>query len=197
MDFERKLHVVLRIFVKDRDPKIQELRPAFFHESGRGLRIKIEVFPKRRAHEAGDDRNPEVLCGRGSEHHLLAGPFADLVGLSTVFLRAEIIQAGVVVVANTLTEHVRGDSPGFQIIFCKERIELIAVGLVGSGAGQIDDTAAERHFKTVITDLTGHFADVLQRHVGKLSDAECNGLCHMMISFLICVPSALQLRLRS
>ena len=118
VDLQAELDAALLEDVEDRVPALgQELEAGVDHRVG-DRRERVEQVPDRRAGEAVDDLDAQLLRGAGRVLHLLGGPLADLLGLAVApdVVGQDQLVPLVDQVADRLADQVVRDRPDFQLV---------------------------------------------------------------------------------
>ena len=134
-------------------------------------------MPDRRAGEAVDDLDAQLLRRAGGVHHLLGGPLADGLGLAVApdVLGQDQLVPLVDQVADRLADQVIGDGPDLQPVLAQQIVPTLAVVLVVECLLDVEVVAPAGQLDALVPPLAGFLADDFEGQVGPLAGEKRHG----------------------
>ena len=171
MDLQSQLYAAAVKLVHDGAPQLLDLLIPGFHLFLRGLGEGVPEFPDGRAHEECHRVHAHGLGRLSGVFHLLHGPGLDGLRIAGVLGGGEAVQPGVVGagegVAHALARQVIADGPAAKAVFCQCVLDLLDIGLVGSGPLHVQMGGGE--LETLIAHFLRQGADLLQGEIAPLN----------------------------
>ena len=133
VDLQRELDAALLEDVEDRVPAVGEQLEAVVDGGVGHRRERVEQVPDRRAGEAVDDLDAQLLGGPGGVLHLLDGPLGLLLGVAADGGGHPVVGAGVVVIEHELAGQVVRDRPALQPVLAQQLVTPLAIARARSG----------------------------------------------------------------
>ena len=127
MDLQRELDAALLEDVEDRVPALGEQLEAVVDHGVGDRRERVEQVPDRRAGEAVDDLDAQLLRGPGGVLHLLDGPLGLLLGVAADLGGHPVVGPGVDVVEDELAGQVVRDRPALQAVLAEQVVTPLAI----------------------------------------------------------------------
>ena len=137
-------------------------------------------MPDRRAGEAADDLDTQLVCRAGRIHHFLGGPLTHFLGLTVApdVLRQNEFVPLIDQIANRLADQVIRDCPDFQLVFLQQVVASLAVVLVAECLLDVEVIAPAGQLDALVTPFSGLFANDFEGQIGPLAGEERHGTRH-------------------
>ncbi|MEY2640910.1 MAG: hypothetical protein RL150_303 [Candidatus Parcubacteria bacterium] len=171
MDLQGEFHTVLLEDVHDRTETASKILEAYIDLPRKHRRKRVDEVPDRGSSETVHHADAEFLGGHGSALKLLSGALAHTFGIAVApdVVRENLLVAIIDVVADGLSDEVRGDGVAFHTTLIEIGTFCGTILRIGLGFGDIEVITPAAELDTLIAHRFCRGHDGFKREIGPLA----------------------------